>query len=94
MSNVAIDHAGDGPVETADDQGASIRQFVGSSGAYYERQFDLIGNRSGFTWSFNVAAALLGPIWYGLRGLWRWGLPFTVLEAFSLARIGGACGEI
>ena len=37
MSNVAIDHAGDGPVETANDQGASIRQFVGSSGAYYER---------------------------------------------------------
>ena len=75
MSNATIDHAGDGPVETADDPGASIRQFTGSSGAYYERQFDLIGNRSSFTWSFNLAAALLGPIWYGLRGLWKWGLP-------------------
>ena len=95
VGNGAASGATGGPVKTTDDRGGSIRHFVGANAAYYERQFDLIGNRSGFTWSFNLAAALLGPIWYGMRGLWKWGLPFTVLEAFSLAQTGrGLWGDL
>ena len=60
VGNGAASGATGGPVKTTDDQGGSIRHFVGANAAYYERQFDLIGNRSGFTWSFNLAAALLG----------------------------------
>ena len=72
-----------------------VAEFVGSSPDYYRRQFKRIGNKSGFTWTFNIAAALFGPIWFGLRGLWKWGLPFTIVEAFALAQIGrGVWGDL
>ena len=72
-----------------------IEEFVGSNPDYYRRQFNRIGNKSDFTWTFNFAAALFGPIWFGLRGLWKWGLPFTIVEAFALAQIGrGIWGDL
>ena len=64
-----------------------VERFSGSNGQYYDAQFTRIGNKSGFTLTFNWAAAIFGPIWFGFRGLWKWGLPFTVLEAFALAQI-------
>ena len=72
-----------------------IEEFVGSNPDYYRRQFNRIGNKSDFTWTFNFAAAFCGPIWFGLRGLWKWGLPFTIVEAFALAQIGrGIWGDL
>lgn len=64
-----------------------LAQFAGTNAGYYQRVFAAIGARTGFVWSFNLAAFLLGPIWYGMRGLWKWGLPFVILETFALVQI-------
>ena len=64
-----------------------IHTFVDSNPKYYERQFERIGSKAGFTWTFNFIAALLGPVWYGMRGLWNWGLPFAVLESYGFVQI-------
>ncbi|NKB76995.1 MAG: hypothetical protein GKR96_08065 [Gammaproteobacteria bacterium] len=64
-----------------------IETFVASNSTYYEKQFDRIGSQSTFTWTFNVIAALLGPIWYGIRGLWNWGMPFAILETYAYIQI-------
>jgi glycine betaine/proline transport system permease protein len=64
-----------------------VRDFVDTSPAYYERNFNRIGSKTGFAWTFNLAAALLGPVWYGMRNLWHWGLPFLILEIFACIQI-------
>ena len=72
-----------------------VRQFVETNPAYYEEQFNRINSSSRFTWTFNLAAALLGPVWYGLRGLWNWGLPFVIVEAFGYIQIArGLWGDL
>ena len=55
--------------EAPEDRTVSIQAFVGSSAAYYERQFDLIGSKPGFVWTFNPVAAILGPILTGYAAL-------------------------
>ena len=45
-----------------------IVSFVKTNVAYYERQFEKIGNHAGFAWTFNFWAAILGSIWFGARG--------------------------
>ncbi|PON13885.1 hypothetical protein C2W62_31980 [Candidatus Entotheonella serta] len=73
------------PPPESDDRSALVTAFVGANSPYYEGAFTRISDKSGvLIWTFNYAAALLGPIWYGMRGLWRWGLPFAILEAFAL----------
>lgn len=64
-----------------------LRQFVGTSADYYLANFAKIGARANFTWTFNKMAALLGPVWFGMRGIWKWGLPFVLLETFALIQI-------
>jgi glycine betaine/proline transport system permease protein len=76
--------------EKSEERMASIQAFVGSSAAYYIRQFDFIGSKPGITWTFNLAAAILGPIWYGMRGIWHWALTFIFLEAFASVQVGRA----
>lgn len=72
-----------------------MAEFVSTNPEYYREQFDRIGDKAGFCWTFNLFAALLGPIWFGARGLWKWALPFTVLEAFALAQLGrGLIGNL
>jgi len=44
-----------------------LPEFVASNSAYYQKQFESIGSKARFSWTFNWAAALLGPIWYGMR---------------------------
>ncbi len=70
-------------------------EFVETNPDYYQRQFANIGSTSQFTWTFNVMAALLGPIWYGMRSIWKWGLPFVILETFALIQIArGLFGDL
>lgn len=61
-----------------------IREFIGSKADYYIHQFTKIGEASGFRVTFNVMAALFGPLWYGMRNLWNWVLPFMILEVIAL----------
>ena len=94
MNNTNV-HVPSAQTEAPEDRTVSIQAFVGSSAAYYERQFDFIGSKPGFAWTFNLAAAILGPIWYGMRGMWHWGLPFAVLETFANVQVGrGLWGDL
>jgi glycine betaine/proline transport system permease protein len=93
-NNTSVDMPSARP-EVPEDRAASIQAFVGSSAAYYERQFDFIGSKPGLTWTFNLAAAILGPIWYGMRGMWHWALPFAFLETFASVQFGrGLWGDL
>ena len=79
----------------AENRDELVATFVGTRAGYYRRQFARIGARSGFAWTFNAAAALFGPVWYGMRGLWSWALPFVVLETFAFIQIGrGLFGDL
>ena len=80
MTNTLHNQVTASPRGSVDDQTTLIAQFVGSNAKYYENQFVSIGNRTKFTWTFNFIAAILGPIWFGLRGLWKWALPFTIVN--------------
>ncbi len=72
-----------------------LEQFVTTNPDYYSKQFERIGSTSRFAWTFNPVAALLGPIWFGMRGLWNWGLPFVILEAFAFIQLGrGLWGDL
>lgn len=72
-----------------------LATFVATNPGYYGTQFQKIGAKAGFAWTFNWIAALLGPIWYGMRGLWNWGLPFVILETFAFIQLGrGLFGDL
>jgi len=72
-----------------------IRSFVVTSPSYYLQQFDKIGENSRFTPTFNAVAGLLGPIWFGARGLWSWALPFLIIEALGFVQIArGLFGDL
>lgn len=72
-----------------------LEKFVETNTDYYQRNFDKIGANARFSWTFNWVAALLGPVWYGMRGLWNWGLPFLLLETFAFIQLGrGLFGDL
>lgn len=72
-----------------------LTDFVDTSSDYYRAQFQKIGASAKFTWTFNWIAALLGPIWYGMRGIWNWALSFVILETFAYIQIGrGLFGDL
>lgn len=74
--------------QLADDaHGKLIEEFAVTNTDYYERQFRNIGDRTSFTLTFNPAAALLGPVWFGARNLWKWFLPFVAIETFAAVQI-------
>lgn len=64
---------------------ASVREFVGSSADYYVAEFGKIQESKNFSWSFNWAAALLGPIWAAGRGLWALVCVLILVEMVALA---------
>ena len=46
-----------------------VREFTRQGADYYARVFARIRSHAGFPWSFNGAAALLGPIWATARNI-------------------------
>ncbi len=73
----------------------SVGDFVGENEAYYGGEFSRIQGSNNFVWSWNTAAALLGPLWGALRGAWGFFWIFIVLELFALVQIGrGLWGEL
>ena len=65
----------------------NIRSFVQTNPDYYIRQFDKIGASARFTPTFNATAGILGPIWFGTRGLWMWALPFLIVETLGYVQV-------
>ncbi|MFK7853957.1 MAG: ABC transporter permease [Granulosicoccus sp.] len=74
---------------------ASIEDFVDEKPDYYKRAFESIQDATGLVFSWNMAAALLGPVWAAFRGVWGFFWTFLVLELFALVQIGrGLWGEL
>ena len=79
----------------AEDRDAKIAEFVRTNPDYYIEQFNKIGNQSGFTPTFNFMAGLFGPIWFGARGLWNWGVAFLIVETIGFVQIAlGLFGDL
>ena len=64
----------------AEERRRQVARFVSTNPGYYEQQFDRIGSESKFTWTLNIWAGILGPIWFCARGLWNYGLSFLIIE--------------
>ena len=72
-----------------------LAKFVRTNPAYYAAQFENIGARPGFVWTFNPWAGALGPIWFAARGLWNWALAFLIIETFGLVQlVRGLFGDL
>ena len=59
-----------------------ITDFVKTNPNYYIDQFQKIGSKPTFSFSFNLYAAILGPIWFGMRNIWNWALTFSNYRNF------------
>ena len=64
--------------ETAERLNGLIGQFVGSSEAYYKETFGFMMQAPGYRSTLNWVSGLLGPVWFGARGLWNWMLGFLL----------------
>jgi len=73
--------------EYAKEREAQIPEFVKTNPDYYLKQFRKIGANSAFTWTFNLWAGILGPVWFCARSMWNWGLSFLLLEIFAIVQI-------
>ncbi|WP_315980047.1 DUF2628 domain-containing protein [Aliamphritea spongicola] len=64
-----------------------VDQYCVQNSPYYRQAFARISGANRFILSFNLMAALLGPVWFAARGLWNWFLVFVLLEAFACIQI-------
>ena len=73
----------------------SIGDFVDQNETYYSSEFSRIQDSNDWVWSWNSAAAMLGPLWGALRGAWGYFWVFVVLELFAFVQVGrGLWGEL
>ena len=75
-SVIATESADELAENRAESRDELLREFVKTNPDYYKAQFAKIGSTASFSWTFNFMAALLGPIWFGMRSLWKWGFAF------------------
>ncbi len=74
---------------------ASISEFTQENNEYYAGAFSKIQDATSVVFSWNTAAAALGPIWAAFRGVWGFFWTFLVLELFAFVQIGrGLWGEL
>ena len=64
-----------------------ITDFVKTNSNYYIKEFQKIGSKPSFSFSFNIYSAILGPVWFGMRNVWNWALAFLIIETFSVVQI-------
>ena len=64
-----------------------IKNFVISNPDYYINEFKKIGSKPSYSYSFNLFAALFGPVWFGLRNVWNYALAFLIVETFAVVQI-------
>jgi glycine betaine/proline transport system permease protein len=69
-----------------------VTRFAGPNAAYYARAFAAIQAQSRPVISFNLAAALLGPIWAGMRGLPLLFLFLCFLDLVALSQVASGFG--
>ena len=65
-----------------------IEEFVVRNGLYYVHQFERLEDAQTFAWTFNWAAALLGPLWMAGRNLWGLFWVFILAELVALVQVG------
>lgn len=68
---------------------ASIAEFTQENSPYYIKAFHKIFEATGvLPKTFNVAAALLGPVWAAKRAVWGFFWTFLILEMIAWVQIG------
>ena len=68
---------------------ASIKSFAGPSGDYYVNAFHKIHDNTGLLpKTFNLWAAVLGPLWAASRAIWGMFWAFLILEIIAWVQIG------
>jgi glycine betaine/proline transport system permease protein len=75
------------PPESFSDLTAEIHNYAQVNGTYYEKQFARFEEVVDFAWTFNWAAALLGPVWAASRRLWTLFWIFALLETFAVVQL-------
>ncbi len=81
--------------KTQEQMNTLIDEFVGKGQEYYRKTFGYMMEAPGYRFTINWIAGLLGPIWFGARGLWSWFLTFLLLETFAYIQIGrGLFGDL
>ncbi len=81
--------------ETKERLDGLITEFVEQSSDYYKPTFGYMMEAPGYRFTFNKAAGLLGPIWFGARGLWSWFLTVLLFEVMAYIQIGlGLFGDL
>lgn len=71
----------------AEERKQQVVRFAHTNPEYYDREFAKIGSESKFVWTLNIWAGVLGPIWFGARGMWNWGLTFLLMETLAIVQI-------
>ena len=73
----------------------SIKEFAEVNGEYYAEAFHKIHDNTGkLPSTFNLWAAILGPIWAASRAIWGMFWTFLILEIIAWVQIGrGAWGN-
>ena len=93
MNDVVLEPQSDGQARRHDPEAfdaerqAQITQFVRTNPDYYNAQFSKISRSSSFTPTLNVLPGVLGPIWFGARGLWKWAFTFLIVETFAFVQM-------
>ncbi len=79
---------------TRSQEAGLAREFAVDNGDYYARQFAVLGEARNYAFTFNRAAALLGPMWLAARGLWGPFWAFLLAETIALVQFSrGLWGE-
>jgi glycine betaine/proline transport system permease protein len=65
----------------------AIATFAGINAGKYLKAFERIGERRGYVPSFNLAAAVFGPIWLSGRRLWSAFWPFLIADLLAAVLI-------
>lgn len=81
--------------DTTERMNALIDTFAGQNQPYYRQIFNYMMEAPGYRMTVNWSAALLGPIWFGSRGIWSWFLGVLLLETLAYIQIGrGLFGDL
>ena len=70
-----------------------VREFIVRNSGYYTEVFARIRRASRAVWPFNLAAALLGPVWAAARGVTLLFWLTFFLELVAVVQIGAGAGS-